>query len=80
MNGGKNGANQSASFGNDFYKPDAQKSQGYPNMLGGEKNVSNSYSAPFGQFLFNRQKKTLEIFGKTEYHDPMTTEFAFGEE
>lgn len=54
MNGGKNGANQSMHFGNDFYKADGQKSKGYPNMLGGEKNVSNSYSAPFGQFLFNR--------------------------
>jgi hypothetical protein len=39
-------------------------------MLGGEKTVSNAYKAPFGQFLFNRQKKALEIFGKTDYYDP----------
>ena len=49
-------------------------------MLGGEKNLSNSYKAPFGQFLFNRQKKALEIFGKTDYYDPMTNDFEFGDE
>jgi len=64
----------------DFYKVDANKAKGYPNMLGGEKNLSNSYKAPFGQFLFNRQKKALEIFGKTDYYDPMTNDFEFGDE
>jgi hypothetical protein len=48
-------------------------------MLGGEKTVSNAYKAPFGQFLFNRQKKALEIFGKTDYYDPTTNDFAFGD-
>jgi hypothetical protein len=38
----------------DFYKVDANKTKGYPNMIGGEKNVSNSYKAPLLQFLFNR--------------------------
>lgn len=47
-------------------------------MLGGEKQVSNAYKAPLLQFLFNRQKKALEIFGKPDYYDPMTSDFAFG--
>ena len=53
----------------DLYKVEQKKeATAYPNMLGGEKQKLNAYKAPFGQFLFNRQKKAREIFGK-DYYD-----------
>jgi hypothetical protein len=48
-------------------------------MLGGEQNASKAYKAPFGQFLFNRQKRCIDIFGKSDYYDSGTSDFGFGE-